>query len=119
MESPVKKLVFPALFALLALTGCAGTPAAGKPSAPLPVLNDAHRTALLAGFSKVDPELGSPRSVAGARSTCKSILAGASDAEQAHVVRLAFRNGGSKTLTDEQTASVLSVIKNNGFCTRM
>lgn len=120
MELPVKKLVAPALFAVLAVTGCAASQATEPaPSAVvLPSPNAEQRTALLEQLDSVDPELAPPRSIAAARLACAAIQAGKAVGEQTEIVESAFKLTGGKQITPEQAAAIVAIVQDNGFCTK-
>jgi hypothetical protein len=114
----MKKLVIPALFAALALSGCASAPAASESTLDtVPRPDEAQRAALTKSLGEVAPELSGPRSVAGAVSMCRLIRKGAPETEQATAVSSIFRLDHGKPLTLEQRDRVLTAIKSNGFCT--
>lgn len=111
----MKKLIAPALLAVLALTGCsaAETPPGPREGGP----TEAQKTALLAELVKVNPQLEGPRAVAGAIRTCSSILRGESEEVQIMSVRDRFALSG-QPLTDPDAKRILEVIKANGFCVK-
>lgn len=112
----MKKLVAPALLAVLMLSGCSMLPFGKSSEASAPVPDDFQQEALLRDLSTVEPELKHPRSVTSARKVCSSILKGASDTETGQVAAASFRMAGDRALTAEQSGRVVVLIKANGFC---
>ena len=114
----------------LLLSGCTGAPAAEpvdsdvpSPTAstsviPAPKPNAAQKTSLMDDLEKIDPALGTQRTVALARQGCRTILAG--DPEQ---IQLAFAdkmlrsaNVQSDEKSGEKAKKIIDFIKNSEFC---
>ncbi|SDQ21232.1 hypothetical protein [Pseudarthrobacter chlorophenolicus] len=79
----MKKLIAPALLAVLALTGCSATatpaPSATAPAPPALTIakpTEAQKTALMADLAKVNPQFEGTRTLISASLACRTILKG-------------------------------------------
>lgn len=111
----VKKLIAPALLAVLMLTGCS---AAATPAPALTVAKptEAQQMALMTDLSKVKPELAGPDVLSGARLVCRSILAGDGEAIQVVKTRERFSKAAGKAISEAEAKRALAIVKSNGFC---
>ncbi|TSE17860.1 hypothetical protein B1A87_003015 [Arthrobacter sp. KBS0703] len=117
----MKKLIAPALLAVLALTGCsaAATPApAASPAVSVAKPTEAQKTALMSDLAKVNPQLEGPRVLAIATLSCRSILKGEPEGVQIMAVRDRFSRVSDKPITDPDAKRIIEVIKTNGFCVK-
>jgi hypothetical protein len=117
----VKKLIAPALFAALALTGCAAAatpaPAATTPGVPMAKPTEAQKAALMAELAKIDPKLEGARALVDARLSCRSILKGDPEEVQIETTRQRFSTG-SGTITEAEAKQIIEIVKANGFCVK-
>lgn len=114
----MKKLIAPALLAVLLISGCSSAAAPASSSAPsVPKPSDAQEQALIAELEKVKPELTGSRAIVNARAGCRTILQGGPDAEQATEVRARFGKASDTALSLEEAQKIIEIIKANGFCT--
>lgn len=114
--------VMTALVGLL-LTSCSGAPAVtptatASLSAPTFKLDADQRTSLMAELQKIDPALGTQRTVASARQGCRMILNG--DPEEAQLAFaekiLRTANVQPDATSTEKAKKVIAAIKDSGAC---
>jgi hypothetical protein len=115
----VKKLIAPALLAVLALTGCsaAATPAA-SPAVSVAPATEEQKAALMRDLAKVNPQLEGPRVLAVATLSCRSVLQGEPEEVQIMSVKDRFSRASDKPLTDPDANRIIEIIKTNGFCVK-
>jgi hypothetical protein len=129
LSGPVRKASsFAALTLLtgLLLSGCSGAPAvtptadpvSTNSSTPEPKLNAVQRTSLIAELQKIDPALGTQRTVATARQGCRMILNGDSEENQLAFAMKALSTANIKpdATSADKAKKIIDVIKSNGFC---
>jgi hypothetical protein len=110
-----------AVLSVLFLTGCGAPAAAPAPSvtaAPLAAPDPAQRASLMTEFKKIDPVLGTPKSVEDARYACRLILHGAPDGAQLATARRILKDAkvAPGAASDGAAKKIIDVIKANGFC---
>lgn len=116
----MKKLIAPALLAVVALTGCsAATPApAASPALSVGNPSEEHRAALMADLAKVNPQLEGSLAFVSASLTCRSILKGEPEEVQVGIALDRFSRVAGQAITEADAKKVLEIIKGNGFCVK-
>ena len=114
----------------LLLTSCSGVPMAAPADAPVssptatsssaPALkiDETQRDSLMAELQKIDPALGTQRSVATARQGCRMILNNEPEEMQLAFAEKMLRiaNIQPDATSAEKAKKIIAVIKNSGFC---
>lgn len=116
----VKKLIAPALFAVLALTGCsaAATPAPAATAVAMAKPTEAQKTALMTDLAKMNPQFEGTRALISASLSCRSILKGEPEQVQVGTARDRFSRVAGQAITEADAKKVLEIIKANGFCVK-
>lgn len=115
----MKKLIAPALLAVMALTGCSAAATLAPSATPALTVakpTEAQQTALMADLAKVKPELAGPEAFIGARLACRSILAGDTEGLQVAKTRNRFSKAAGEAVSEADAKRVLKIVKTNGFC---
>jgi hypothetical protein len=117
----VKKLIAPALLAVLALSGCSAAvpPApAATPALSMATPTEAQKAALMSDLAKVNPKFESTRSFVSAALICRAILKGEPEEVQIMTVQKRFSRSADQPITDADAKRIIEIIKANGFCVK-
>ncbi|KRE44559.1 hypothetical protein ASG92_12895 [Arthrobacter sp. Soil736] len=117
----MKKLIAPALLAVLALTGCsaAATPApAATPALSMAKPTEAQKTALMTDLAKVNPRIEGTRSFVSATLACRAILKGEPEEAQIMTVQDRFSRSADQPISEADARRIVEIIKANGFCVK-